>query len=123
MASQFIEKSKHAAMTAAVQAHFDGNGHRGSPGGDSGKGFAPGGTDAWNGAVADTGSIQAGLVNRAPSGAPTTADDFNASKPGLPQGTGVNYTPSKYAGHTVKDDPFSGNADGMPGDARQLWNK
>jgi hypothetical protein len=123
MSSPFIERSKHAAMTAAVESHFGGNGHRATPGTDSGKGFAPGGTDAWNGQTADTGMIQRGQVNRTPSGANVGASQFNATSPQMEEGAGYGYVPISQAGHTVKDDPFEGWADGMPGDSRKLWRK
>lgn len=123
MSSPFIEKSKHQEMTRAVESHFGASGHRATPGEASGKGYEPGGTNAWNGTVADTGVIQAGQVNRAPSGANVGASQFNATTPQMEEGTGVGYVPNSQAGHRVKDDPFEGWADGMPGDSRQLWKK
>lgn len=121
--SSFIDNSKHAAMTAAVESHFGTSSKRTMPGVASGKGFPMGGTTAWNGTQSDQGSIERGVVNSAPSGAPAGASQFNASNPALPRETGVNYKPLANAGHTVTDPPFAGTADGLPGDTRRLWRK
>lgn len=124
MSSPFIEGSKHQQMTSAVTAHFDGPQKFRTKAGDaSGKGFSSGGTDAWNGTRADEGTIQQGQTNRTPSGNTAGNSQFNATTPQMQEGTGVGYVPNSQAGHTVKDDPFSGMADGMPGDKRQLWRK
>jgi hypothetical protein len=95
MSSPFIERSKHAAMTAAVESHFGSSGHATAPGAASGNGFAPGGTDAWNG------------------GQPDPLQDRG----------GYNYSPKADIGHTVDDQAFSGVADGLPGTGKKLWRK
>ena len=81
-------------MTASVTTHFFGGGDSETSGKASGKGFASGGDSQWN---------QEGA-------------DFNS-------GSGVGYVPRSQAGHTVTAKPFSGNADGMPGANKMLWDK
>jgi hypothetical protein len=74
--SEFIEKSKHAEMTAAVQAHFDGpTKFRAAPGEASGKGFNRGGDAQYN-------------------SVPLQGWDSS-------DGGGVNHTLDSQAGHTV----------------------
>lgn len=86
MTSPFIEHSKHAQMTSAVESHFGTAKSRTMPGEASGNSFSSGGDQAWN-----------------------------AGKPDpLPDHGGFNYSPKADIGHTVKDDPFS-VADGFPG--------
>lgn len=71
--SSFIENSKHAAMTSAVEDHILGSGSKRSmPGAASGKGFNQGGDSQYNSVPLPMGSD-----------------------------TGVNYTPPGQAGHTV----------------------
>ena len=70
--SDFIERSKHAEMTSAVEAHFGTAKHRSMPGEADGKGFNRGGDAQYNG----------------------VEQPFEA-------GTGVGYTPKSQAGHTV----------------------
>jgi hypothetical protein len=73
--SQFIDNSKHAAMTAAVESHIMGPGKaRTMPGEASGKGMPLYGDSQYN----------------------------NVSVPGVPDGSGFNYTPDSAAGHTTK---------------------
>ena len=118
MTSKFITDSQHPEMTRLVSDHFFGADKAAVSGKDAGKQFGLGGTSAWNdpGQFAKTGG-EDGLMNRAPFGVPGDSL-FNGSSPPIPRATGVNYQPASNAGHTVKDDPFSGSADGMPGDAR-----
>lgn len=47
--SEFIEGSKHGAMTAAVEAHFNTAKPRTAPGEASGKAMPPGGDAQYNG--------------------------------------------------------------------------
>lgn len=70
--SEFIENSKHAAMTAAVEDHFGTASPRTMPGSASGKGFNAGGDAQYN----------------------------NVDMPFQADG-GLNYTPPGQAGHTV----------------------
>lgn len=70
--SEFIERSKHAQMTAAVESHFGTASPRTMPGSASGKGFNAGG-DA----------------------------QYNSVEMPFETGGGVNYTPPSQAGHTV----------------------
>jgi hypothetical protein len=90
--SEYIERSKHAEMTAAVEAHFNSNGSRATPGADAGRTFGKGGTPDWNGTPMDMG-----------------------------QSSGLNYMPKSEAGHSIKTAPFQGNADGLPGSDKKLW--
>jgi hypothetical protein len=93
--SHFIEKSKHAAMTAAVTAHFGTDNSHTAPGAASGKGMPKGGTSDWNG----------------------TPMPFEV-------GGGVGYVPDSQAGHNMTSTrPFQGTADGLPGNSKKLWNK
>jgi hypothetical protein len=71
--SEFIEKSKHGAMTAAVTSHFGTAKKRSMPGEADGKGFARFGDDQYN----------------------------NVSMP-FPEESGTNYRKPGDAGHTVK---------------------
>lgn len=70
--SDFIEKSKHAEMTNAVQAHFNTPSKRTMPGIADGKSYAKGGDSK-----------------------------FNSVDMPFPSEGGVNYTPPGKAGHTV----------------------
>lgn len=70
--SEFIERSKHAEMTAAVESHFGTASARTMPGAASGKGFNAGGDAQYN----------------------------NVPLP-FEAGGGVNYVPDSQAGHTV----------------------
>lgn len=70
--SDFIERSKHVEMTAAVEAHFGTASARTMPGAASGKGFNAGGDAQYN----------------------------NVEMPFEASG-GVNYSPPTRAGHTV----------------------
>lgn len=88
--SEFINRSKHAAMTAIVEQHFNTGGSN-----SAALGLPKGGSGAWN-------------------GQPVT--DFNS-------GSGVNYVPPGNAGHTTTQAPFSGQADGLPGNSKVLWDK
>ena len=90
--SQFIEKSKHAAGTAAVESHFGGGNQGRAPGTDPLLKATPYGSSDWNNSAGDT--------------------TFNAPGQSLPKGTGVNYNPQP--GHRTTQDPFS-LADGFPG--------
>jgi len=83
--SKYIEGSKHAAGTAAVEAHFNGANQGRAPGTDPQLSASPGGAPEWG----------------------------NKPMP-FPAERGVNYTPPGQAGHSIKDDPFS-LADGFPG--------
>ena len=86
MSSPYIERSKHPAMTAAVESHFaGGNANRKS------------GTDP--------------VLKQPPGGSP----DWNNTEMPFPSEGGVNYTPRNQAGHSLKGDPFS-VADGVPSD-------
>ena len=91
--SDFIEGSKHPEMRAAVEGHFGTAKKRSMPGVASGKGYQMGGTDAWN------------------AGSPDP----------LPDHGGYNYSPKSDIGHTVTQKPFSGKADGLPGNSKKLW--
>jgi len=84
--SEFIEHSKHAAGTAAVTAHFNGENQGRKPGTDP-------------------------MLSQPPGGSP----DWNPKPMPFPTQSGVGYTPPENAGHTVKAKPFS-VADGFPGD-------
>jgi hypothetical protein len=75
MGSPFIEKSKHAEMTAAVENHFGTSSARTMPGSASGKGFNRGGDQQYNS---------------------VPLQGWESS-----DGGGVNYTPDSQAGHTV----------------------
>jgi len=124
--SKFIEGSKHAAMTAVITDHFFGAGGNGAPGGDSGNQFDRGMTPDWNTSPI---GLESGYVNNAPSGAsgPSLFND-NIASPKLPRETGVNYTPRSQAGHTVKNTPFEGDANGLAGSksgygtAKLIWD-
>lgn len=70
--SDFIERSKHGQMTAAVQDHFNTASARTMPGVADGKAFNRGG-DA----------------------------QYNSVEMPFEAGGGVNYTPPSQAGHTV----------------------
>jgi hypothetical protein len=70
--SEYINRSKHPAMTAAVEAHFGSSAKRATPGEASGKGMPMGGTGDWNG----------------------TPMPF-------PDEGGFNYTPPGKAGHSI----------------------
>lgn len=93
--SEFIDRSKHAAGTSAVESHFSGGNQGRKPGTDPMLKAAPGGSGAWN--------IPAGDVS------------FNASGQNLPMGSGFNQIKPDQAGHTTNQDPFA-LADGFPGD-------
>lgn len=93
--SQYIEKSKHAQGTAAVESHFAGKNQGQSPGTDPMLKAAPYGSSDWNNSPGDA--------------------TFNAPGQNLPLGSGVNYIKPDEAGHTTNQDPFS-LADGFPGD-------
>ena len=114
--SKFIDGSKHPQMTAAIEGHFFSSDNKNSVGEASGKGFAPGGTSDWN-----TASVpeQGGIVNSAPTGAPSGPSMFNdnIASPMLPRSTGVNYKPLNQAGHRITTAPFQGAANGLPGNA------
>lgn len=112
MTSPFIEHSKHAQMTSAVESHFGTASSRTMPGVASGNQFTPGGTSDWNSQQGV--SNESGQVNTAPTGAPSGASIFNAPGQTLPRETGVGYTSRTNVGHSIKDDPFS-LADGFPG--------
>lgn len=75
--SEFIERSKHGAMTAAVESHFGTAKKRSMPGDASGKGFEKYGDSQYNNT-----SIESG---------------WDAS-----DGGGVGYTPPGQAGHHTK---------------------
>jgi hypothetical protein len=75
--SEFIEKSKHAEMTAAVTSHFGTAKHRAGPQEASGKGFPLYGSAKWN--TPEIGS----------------QDFYNGE-------SGTNYTPRNKAGHHTK---------------------
>jgi hypothetical protein len=100
--SDFIERSKHKAMTAEVEAHFNGANQGQSPGtsktqsmpmwGDPGKYNPP----------------EGGIMESNPSydknlNMPRSA--WNAPGQNLPRETGVNYTPRDQAGHTTTQKP------------------
>lgn len=70
--SEFIERSKHAQMTSAVEDHFNTASPRTMPGAASGKGFNFGGDAQYN----------------------SVDMPFEA-------GTGLGYIPPSQAGHTV----------------------
>ena len=111
MGSVFIEGSKHALGTAAVEKHFAGGNVGQSPGVDPLLKAPPYGSSAWNPPARPT---EQGMVNDKIT-APPGPSVFNASSPPLPRETGVNYKPHANAGHKVTDDPFSPWADGFPG--------
>jgi len=119
--SKFIEDSKHPEMTAAITHVFFGGEAKAAPGVASGKQYDRGGTDAWNTSPV---SMEPGLPNSAPSGAPSGPSMFNdnIAKPMLPRETGVNYKPRANAGHTMTAKPFQGPADGLPGNSKLLWD-
>ena len=71
--SEFIEKSKHGAMTSAVESHFATAKKRTMPGEADGKDFAKGGDTQYNG----------------------TAMPF-------PDESGTNARPKGHVGNTVK---------------------
>lgn len=93
--SEFIERSKHAAGTSAVESHFSGGNQGRKPGTDPMLKAAPYGSSDWNNSAGDT--------------------SFNAPGQNLPMGSGVNYIKPDQAGHTTNQDPFA-LADGFPGD-------
>lgn len=70
--SEFIERSKHAEMTSAVESHFGTAKDRTMPGDASGKGFNAGGDAQYN----------------------------NVEQP-FEAGGGLGYLPHSQAGHTV----------------------
>lgn len=108
--SSFIEGSKHAEGTAAVERHFGGGNQGRKPGTDPQLHAAPYGSSAWN---PPDRPLEKGLQNNAVS-APAGDSMWNASQPGLPRETGVNYKPLANAGHKVTDKPFSPKANGFP---------
>lgn len=111
--SEYINRSKHAQGTAAVEAHFGGRNQGQAPGTDPLLSASPYGSGAWNPTVSTPGgTAQRGLQNTAISS--REPSEFNAPGQSLPRETGVNYKPAVNAGHTVKDDPFS-VGDGLPG--------
>ena len=119
--SKYIDGSKHAAGTAAVEHHFFASDNKESVGEASGKQFLPGMTSAW-----DTQPVghESGQVNNAPTGAPSGPSMFNdnIANPMLPRETGVNYTQRSNAGHTTRNPHFQGVADGMTGNIKLLWD-
>ena len=117
MTSPFIEGSKHKEFTAAVEKHFGGGNQGQKPGVDPMLHAAPGGSAAWNAQpAAPMESAQINMEDQSPPG----PSMFNASNPQRPRETGVNYAPKSHVGNRVLDDPFEGNADGMPGSARRF---
>jgi hypothetical protein len=72
--SEFIENSKHGAMTAAVETHFGTAKPRTMPGDASGKSHPLYGDAQYN----------------------------PEPVPGVPDGSGFNYVPDSAAGHTSK---------------------
>jgi hypothetical protein len=111
--SQYLENSKHAAGTAAVEKHFGGGNQGQRPGSDSLLKAAPYGSADWNPTVSvPGGTTQAGLQNTAVTS--RERSEFNPPGQSLPRETGVNYKPAANAGHTVTQDPFQ-LADGFPG--------
>lgn len=93
--SEFIERSKHAQGTAAVESHFGGGNQGQRPGADPLLKAAPYGSSAWNNPAGDV--------------------SFNAPGQDLPMGSGVNQIKPDQSGHRTTQDPFS-LADGFPGD-------
>jgi hypothetical protein len=93
--SQYIEKSKHAGGTTAVEAHFAGANQGQKPGADSLLKAAPYGSNAWN---SDGGDLS-----------------WNAPGQNLPLGSGMNQIKPDEAGHRTTQDPFQ-LSDGFPGD-------
>ena len=115
--SPFIEASKHGQMTSAVTDHFFGSGVSTTPGSASGKGFESGMTSDWNTSPMPQ---ERGLVNSAPTGAPSGSSIFNDNieKTPIPRSTGVNYKPLSQAGHNQSaDKPFGGARDGFAGNS------
>lgn len=113
--SEYIERSKHAQGTAAVERHFAGSNQGQSPGTDPLLKASPYGAGDWNLTVGvPGGTTQQGLQNTTVSS--REPSEFNAPGQSLPRETGVNYKPAINAGHSIKDDPFS-LANGMPGGA------
>ena len=124
--SKYIEGSKHAAGTAAVEHHFFASNNSESAGEASGNQFARGMTGAW-----DTSPVieNSGQTDTAPTGAPSGPSMFNdnIAQPKLPRETGVNYTAASNAGHQSTESPFQGAANGLPGNApgagtKLLWD-
>ena len=122
--SEFINRSKHAAGSAAVENHFFNSNNKESIGEASGKQFQRGMTPAWD--TRPVGS-EAGQMDTAPSGAPPGPSlwNDNIASQKLPKETGVNYTPRTQAGHgTESDKPFATARDGFPGSSgkKLLWD-
>lgn len=92
--SEYIEKSKHAAGTAAVESHFSGSNQGRKLGTDPMLKAAPYGSSGRNNSAGDV--------------------SFNVPGQNLPMGSGVNQIKPDQAGHTTHQDPFS-LADGFPG--------
>jgi hypothetical protein len=116
--SEFIERSKDPRGTAAIESHFSGGNVGRKPGTDPMLKAPPGGSAAWN--PPPTTSESNSDVNSEDQ-SPAGPSMFNASNPPRPRETGVNYSPKSHVGNRVTDDPFQGNADGMPGSQRKLW--
>jgi hypothetical protein len=119
--SKFIEGSKHAEFTAAVEKHFSGGNVGQRPGQDPMLKASPGGSPAWNaspGAPIEPSALEPRDMDEEP--VPPGPSMFNASSPPRPREGGVNYQPHSHVGNRVTDDPFEGLADGMPGSARKF---
>ena len=106
--SKYIQASVHPAGTAAVTNHFFASDNKEAVGEASGKQFQRGITPDWD--TAPNPSAGDGIFND------------NIASPKLPSETGVNYTPRSQAGHTMTAKPFQGAADGLPGNAKMLWD-
>ena len=105
MTSRFIEASKHAQGTAAVEKHFAGGNAGQKSGTDPLLKAPPYGSSEWNTPTPSVAS-EHGQQNRVQPNIPGNSL-FNAGKPDLPRELGVNYTPASQAGHKTTDDPFS----------------
>lgn len=108
--SKFIEGSKHAAGTAAVERHFAGGNMGQKSGTDPLLKAAPYGASDWDPGI-PTRPAERGLTNTANSAEGPSI--FRTAGDASPRESGVNYKPANRAGHTNTADPFSALANGL----------